>query len=373
MMTKVAGISFFMMFAIFLTLSTELLAQGSKPLKAGKLDEVEGTATKYTYAIPKNIGGDFQFTRVQRDGDTITFEFTTNSNVDPNEVKKFKLAKADGPVPTSEHECRPVAGADKMKTTFQGEAFERIIPPTTEDAPGATPADPVAPLQITAKGGTFRLFVGKFTLQQASGRFYVNGEVHQVVTSFESKLKQNSTGKTFTWTARARAEYEDPVEKKKVTPTKMPRFDVKRTYPLQFRVFRIEGETKLYEAVVAIDTPGIFVPSNPKAYFGIRIEPDDEMTFDASFSTYFWEDCEADGTLSLATHRVDWKVHAELKHGNPAFFNSKGKSTKDNTTKVHADPGTGAGTPYRNAETNDPGRDNGWSPTPDGQLDRTES
>lgn len=356
---------------IFLTFASQAWGQGGKPLKAATLDEVEGTETKYSYAIPKNIGGDFQFTRVERDGNSVIFEFTTNANLDPNVVKKFKLEKVDGPVDTDEHECRPAPNEAKVKTKFQGEAFERIMPPDTEDVPAATPVAPVPALKITTKAGTFRLFVGKFTLQQASGRFYLNGEVHQVVTAFKSTLKHG--GKTFTWTAKARPEYEDAETKVKVTPTKMPRFDVKRTYPLQFRVFKKDGEKKTHVAVVAIDTPGILVPSNPKAFYGIKIDAGDEMTFEAEFSTYFWEDCEADGTLTLPTHRVDWKVKAELKHADPLFVQSKGTSTKDGTTKIHKDPATGNGTPYKGAETNDPGRDNGWSPDPNGQLDVTES
>lgn len=159
-------------------------------------------------------------------------------------------------------------------------------------------------------------------------------------------------------------------EKQTVKPDPIPRFDVKRTYPFQFRVFGEEGDKKIHVAIVAADTPGLFLLSKPKVFMDVgTMQQDDEAILDLSFFTYFWEDCEADGNLTLATHRIDWTVHAEWKLA-VLFPNSKGKATKDSGTTIFPDPPIAEGTSYHKAGINDPGVDSGFTPVP-GQLIRT--
>ncbi|MBI2900691.1 MAG: hypothetical protein HYY17_10945 [Planctomycetes bacterium] len=352
---------------VSLLAATEALGQGSiPPGGSGRIEEVPGTATKYEWKVPKEIGGGLQLIFIRRDGDIVTFEFTTNAIAKPNVKTTLTLAKLDGVKTTVPHKCRETPVSPKVDIAFNGEAFERIVPPNTP-APPATPVDPVQPLTIVAAEGKTTFLIGKLALHQGSGRFYVNGLASQVVTDWKSTFKQKITGKTFVWTPKASPEY--TIEGQKVTPTSLPRFDVKRAYPAQFRVFHEQAGKRIHVAVVSIDTPGIVVDSASRVWFDAgRMAVDDEATLEMSLSNYLFEDQEAILTPDLPTHRFDWTVRAEFKYGN-LFATSKGKSVQDADTTVAPDPATGANTAYGEALTNDPGTDGGWNSVP-GQLDR---
>ncbi|MBI2898783.1 MAG: hypothetical protein HYY17_01220 [Planctomycetes bacterium] len=273
--------------AVFvLALPTGASAQGNGVLKASdKVGEVEGTAIQYKWDVPPETGSGIQWKTVERNGDTVTVTFITDANAKPNVETDFSLSKVDGVVATANHKCRTSAKGPKADIKFQGEAFERIMPPSTPQAPIATPDQPVSPFAPILPSGHFKHFVGKFVLQEASGRFYLNGEVHQVVTHWKSTLKKAAPAKKFTWTPKAGPEYQDPVTKTKVTPAPLPRFDIKRTYPNQFRVFTEvltpQGKQKIYVAVVSVDTPGIILTSDKKVFFDAGLlEPNDELTLE---------------------------------------------------------------------------------------------
>lgn len=341
-------------FAFFCFGTTVVFAQGVE-----NIPEVEGAADTWTWRLPQAMERAFSIRSVSRTGDTVVFEVVKHAP--SGTVTEFKLGIGQMPVDSNPHNCRPKPGAAEVPITFKGEAFERIVPPTTEEAPFDTPEDPVTPLRIQPMGAAY-VFVGKFTAQQASGRFYLNGRVEQCVTAFVAKMKKASTGKTITWVPKANNPYHSRFFGD-VTPTALPRFDVTQVYQAQFRVFQMQGGEKVHVAVVAIDRPGISVQDVPRKFLGEDVDADDELLLDVSFATYFFEDCDAAGFALLPTHRVDWKFSAMLKAAANFMQGSKGKSIKDNDTTIVKDPPVGTDSPWGQSSLNDPGSQ-GWSPTP---------
>jgi hypothetical protein len=322
---------------------------------AQEIDEIESNdPTKWEYKVPEKFAN---FTKVTRDGQTVTFTMTTNAQPRVPVVKDFKLGVVTIPddKKTAKDNCVPDKNKPAIELEFLAEAFERIIPPTDEDPPAATPAAPVAPLMLTEKGGNIIMFWGKMTLQEASGRRYWNGEVHQVIT--ESKATLERDGKTTTYTPKARAPYGQ------VTPTALPRFDAQRIYKAQFRIK--EKESGIHRAIVAYDLPGLRLETAPgggnPGFIDTNLATEDKFTFKASFSTFFWEDCALVGKASLATHRIDWTVEVtEVKLGEMFITDGKGKSVKDSATAVTPKPPTNDGSVYGKAKVNDPGENDGW-------------
>ncbi|MBI2899751.1 MAG: hypothetical protein HYY17_06170 [Planctomycetes bacterium] len=336
---------------------------------ASAIDEVLGTATTWEWKTPADIAKTSRVITILRGGGQVKIQVLIDETFKPNLTALLTLAQAFPPVETQEHLCRETPDTPKAGIKFVGEAFERIVPPDAVLPPNATPAQNIQPLLSKRAGGNYTLIFAKATVQQASGRFYVNGEAHQVLREYKIVLKK-ANGAKFTYTPTARKKY--MTKEGEVIPTALPRFDGKRIYAGQFRVFHEVGKQKVHVAVVAADMPGALLRSETKKLsetIAERLEGDDELEIDARFATYFFEDQEASGTASLLTHRMDWKMRVEIKIGSPSFsLDTKGKSIFDTDTKIAADPSKGDGTPYAGAEKNDPGKDDGWDAST-GQFD----
>ncbi|MBI2901853.1 MAG: hypothetical protein HYY17_16840 [Planctomycetes bacterium] len=330
------------------------------------IPEIEGTPDAWTWTLPPPMAKASNIQSVSRTGSDVVFKVVTNA---PNKtVKQFNLGIGQMPVDSSVHNCRPKPGAGEVAISFKGEAFERIVPPTTEQPPLATPEDPVTPLRIQPMGSAY-IFVGKFTAQQASGRFYLNGRVEQCITEFVAKMKKGA--KTITWKPKAHAPYHSKFFGD-VEPTSLPRFDVNQVYRAQVRVFQKQGEEKVHVAVVAIDTPGITVQDANRFYLGEKVETGDELALDASFATYFFEDCDAAGFALLPTHRIDWRISATFTAAAKFMQDSKGKSIRDSDTTIVKDPPVGTNSPWGQSSLNDPGSQ-GWEPKGAGSWEKTEN
>lgn len=343
------------LFVIVMLLSAEAVTHAQNV----KIPEVAGTATNWTWQVPQDITNASNITEVSRDGDTVRMKVLTHERL--GTVTPFKLAKINqADAETKEHSCKPSKDAANVNIKFTAEAFERIFPPNDEEPPAATPENPVEGLQITQRSGFVIHSWGKMTVQQASGRFYWNGEVHQVFTKFVATLEKE--GKTITWTPKASSVKD---------ATSTPRFDGSKIYNAQVRIFTGSAANKTHVAVVAIDMPSLRASSGPRGMFVDEVlSTSQPMTFEVDFETYFFEDCNLDGSAELPTHRIDWKLRTNATTGaTHPFTDFKGKSIKDNDTKANKDPDVGTGTSHAKAENNDAGTVKGWDPRT-GQYDK---
>ena len=74
--------------------------------------------------------------------------------------------------------------------------------------------------------------------------------------------------------------------------------------------------------------------------------------------TYFFEDCDLDGTADLATHAVGWSVSIR-QTVRATTAESTGRIVPGfPLAQIVADPPTGAGTPFKEAMDNGPGGEN---------------
>ncbi len=377
---------------ILLVVSSLCHAQNpqKEPVNTG-VPEIEAEVSEWTYASPEDIALGTRVITVSRLGDTVKFEMLTNAKT--KLMKSFKL-KSVTPA-DCKHNCRTEAGKDPAEITFKGEAFERITPPTDEDPVDATPTDFLAPLDlIDESGGGHTLVWGKMFVAEGSGRVYLNGEVRQVISETKATLKRSTEAKTKVWTPKAhvgKVTYVNPdtgTEETREVPTALPRFDGAKTYGDRSAdkksnggQFRIRSKkSKLQEAVVSWDFPGLKLDiSNKKDFLGEAITINTLFSFRAVFSTYLFEDCEANGTPSLATHRIDWVVAASAATGDPMTVALGLSSLKDldnqAPTKVEGCPKFGkvglTFTPYLGADANDP-KDGGWGASKAASWDKKE-
>lgn len=327
-----------------------------------QIDEVEGSADQWEWKTPAFIKNQSKAQRVVRNGNNVSMDLLVNEQTQT--VKTLKLARIDQAADTAAaHDCSIKRNQPKVALQFTPETFERIVPPSDEDPPATTPAAQVDALVLTERNGNQIFFFGKLTVQQVSGRSYLNGEVHQVFTKLVTTMKKDD--KTFTWTPQASPKYQN------ITPTSVPRFDGQMVYSAQFRVVTGKGDDKRHLAVVAIDLPGIRLGSLRAQYIDEAVSTKNEITFEVEFQAYFFVDCDADGTPELPTHRIDWKMKAQLKTGDTHPFQGlKGKSEKDDTTKANKNPDhTGPDSSHKKADDNDPGPQ-GWDPFQGGKYDK---
>lgn len=262
--------------------------------------------------------------------------------------KKIKLPRIVALTPTAEKTCK-LKKADVAGVKFNGELFQPVAPPDTEEAPAT---DPTEEANGFDGGGDSGPFFAVPTVLVAGGRFYQNGVYKQVILKdgFELKITRPD-GHGIKFTPKPAI----PEGEKKTDP--LPRFDGKEVYPGQVRVVD-PNDAEVMKAVVLFDQPALRAFKAGDKLLGQTLAESEKVTFKTSFESYAFEDCDEDKTAELATHRFDWSVDVTATVGSK---NVAGKGlAKKGTPSIKADPNAGAGSSFQEARDNDPGPEKGF-------------
>lgn len=212
--------------------------------------------------------------------------------------KKIKLPRLVAPTSTAEKTCK-LKKVDVAGVKFNGELFQRVVPPGTEEAPAT---DPTEEANGFDGGGDSGPFFGVPTVLVAGGRFYQNGIYKQVILKdgFELKITRPD-GHGIKFTPKPAI----PEGEKKTEP--LPRFDGREVFAGQFRcVDPYDGEVT--KAVVLFDPPALRAFKAGDKLLGQTLAENEKVTLKTSFESYAFEDCDEDKTAELGTHRFDWSV-----------------------------------------------------------------